>query len=149
MGSLTDFKWRHQPRLDSDNAKLLSYIQNKTLHRSQDKTALIINALTAYYLPLALYSEGNYSRERLELVFFDSVNAIANHLKYLCTVIQVEEAKVNRILYSAFGGVATEVDNSQKLAPYQMPTPDTEDEVDNFELQMWNLAGITTDSEIF
>ena len=149
MGTITDFKWRHQPRFDSDNAKLLSYIQDKTLHRSQDKTAMIISALTAYYLPLALYSEGNYSRERLELVFFDSVNTIANHLRYLCTVIQVEEGKVNRILYSAFGGVATEVDNFQKLVPEQTTTSDTENEVDNFDLQMWNLAGITTDSETF
>lgn len=149
MGKKKDFLWRHQPLLDSDSAKLLSYIQNKTLHRSQDKRAMIITALTAYHLPLALYSEGNYSRERLELVFFDSVNAIANHLKYLCTVIQVEEGKVNRILYSAFGGVATKVDNSQKLVPEQTTISDTENEVDNFDLQMWNLAGITTDSEIF
>lgn len=149
MGKKKDFLWRHQPLLDSDNAKLLNYIQNENLHPFQDKTAIIMTALSAYYLPLALYSEGNCSRETLELIFFNSVNAIANHIKYLCTVMKIDEGKVSRILYSAFGKVTAEVDNFQYLAQEQTPTPDIENEVDNFDLQMWNLAGITTDSETF
>lgn len=151
MGKKKDFKWRHQPPFDSDSAKLLDYIQNKNLHPFQDKTTMIMTALGAYYLPLALYSEGSCERKTLELIFLDSVNAIINHLKYLCTVIKLEEGKVSHIFRNAFLEVVTEVDNSQDLASEQILTsaPDAFDETDNFELQMWNLAGITTDSETF
>ncbi|MBE9216909.1 hypothetical protein IQ247_30385 [Plectonema cf. radiosum LEGE 06105] len=38
---------------------------------------MIMTALNAYYMALALYSEGNHSRETLELIFLDSVKAIA------------------------------------------------------------------------
>jgi hypothetical protein len=77
MAKKKDFEWRYQPPFDSDKAKLLSYIQNQSLHPFETKTMLIMTALTAYYMPLALYSEGSCSREDLELKFLDGVNAIA------------------------------------------------------------------------
>ena len=61
MNKKKDFLWRYQPPLNSDKAKMLSYIQNQSLHPFEDKTTMIITALNAYYMALALYSEGSYS----------------------------------------------------------------------------------------
>ncbi len=93
-----DFEWRYQPPFNSDKAKMLSYIQNQSLHPFQDKTMMIMTALNAYYMPLALYSEGNCSRETLELVFLDGVNAIANHLQYVCIAIKIDPTTVGNVL---------------------------------------------------
>lgn len=54
MDKKKDFEWRYQPPINSDKAKMLSYIQNQSLHPFQDKTMMIMTALTAYYMPLAL-----------------------------------------------------------------------------------------------
>jgi hypothetical protein len=90
-----DFEWRYQPPFDSDKAKMLSYIQNQSLHPFETKTMLIMTALTAYYMPLALYNEGSCSREDLELKFLDGVNAIANHLRYVSIAIKIDPAIIS------------------------------------------------------
>ena len=90
MTKKKDFTWRYQPPFDSNKARMLSYIQNKDLHPFQDKTVMIMNALNAYYMALALYGEGNHSREDLELIFLDSVKAIAHHLQYVSLAIKVD-----------------------------------------------------------
>ncbi len=151
MGRKKDFEWRYQPPINSDKAKMLSYIQNQSLHPFQDKTMMIMAALTAYYMPLVLYSEGNCSRETLELIFLDTVNAIANHLQYVCIAIKIDPVIVDNVLCSAFGELKTSDWQPQKqLIPNtQSPLPDTHEELDDFDLQIWNLAGITTDSETF
>ncbi len=151
MPKKKDFEWRYQPPLNSDKAKMLSYIQNKSLHPFQDKTMMIMTALKAYYMPLALYSEGSCSRENLELIFLDGVNAIANHLMYVCTAIKIDPIIVGNVLSSAFGGLRTSNSQLEKqLIPNSpSPLPDAQDSLDDFDPQMWNLAGITTDSETF
>ncbi len=49
MSKKKDFLWRYQPPINSDKAKMLSYIQNQSLHPFEDKTTMIITALNAYY----------------------------------------------------------------------------------------------------
>jgi hypothetical protein len=146
-----DFEWRYQPPFDSDKAKLLSYIQNQSLHPFETKTMLIMTALTAYYMPLALYSEGSCSREDLELKFLDGVNAIANHLRYMCIAIKIDPALIAPILCGAFG--LSEITHShleKKLnSDMQSPFVTCHEELDKSDLTMWNLAGMTTDSETF
>jgi len=142
-----DFEWRYQPPFDSDKARMLTYIQNQDLHPSQDKTAMILTALTAYYMPLALYSEGSYSDERLELILLDSVSAFANQLKYTCAALNVKPTRVSSLLCNAFPVPLT----SDSLPP-KSKGPDKELDVvglDNLDPQIWDLAGMTTDSETF
>ncbi|MBE9224715.1 hypothetical protein IQ264_04435 [Phormidium sp. LEGE 05292] len=141
-----DLTWRYQPSVDSDKAKLLSYIQNQKLHPNQDKTAMIINALTSYYMPVALHSEGSYSQETLELLLLDSAMAFANQLKYLCAVLNVEPMRVGSVLCSAFP--ISNPDYKQAKVS-DAARNEIVDELDDFDPQAWNLSGITTDSETF
>jgi hypothetical protein len=151
MGKKKDFEWRYQTSFDSDNAKLLSYIQNQSLHPFETKTMLIMTALTAYYMPLALYNEGSYSRENLELIFLDGVNAIAKHLKFTCTALNIDQVLVSNILSTVFGGL--EINNcqlqKQLILDPASEIPNIQKELEDFDPQIWNLAGMTTDSEIF
>ena len=151
MGKKKDFTWRYQPPLNSDKAKMLSYIQNEKLHPFQNKTVMIMTALNAYYMALALYSEGSYSRETLELIFLDSVKAIANHLQYVSIAIKVDSQAVTDVLCTVFGGLETR--KPQKDTPsnfdINLPTPNINEQLEDSNLQAWNLAGMTTDSETF
>ncbi|MBV6625453.1 MAG: hypothetical protein KI793_21415 [Rivularia sp. (in: Bacteria)] len=151
MNKKKDFTWRYQTAFDSDRAKMLSYIQNESLHPFQNKTVMIMTALNAYYIALALYSEGSYSRETLELIFLDSVKAIANHLQFVSIAIKVDEHAVTDVLCTVFGGL--EKTNIQKDATSNYSTelspPDRNEESSDSNLQAWNLAGMTTDSETF
>ncbi|NJL81521.1 MAG: hypothetical protein HC836_49880 [Richelia sp. RM2_1_2] len=151
MSKKKDFLWRYQPPLNSDRAKMLSYIQNGNLHPFQDKTLMIITALNAYYMALALYNEGSHSHETLELIFLDSVKAIANHLQCVSIAIKVDSEAVANVLCSVFGVLETRnsqlkksLNNSTELLP-----SDTHKQTDDSNLQAWNLAGMTTDSETF
>ncbi|PAX52245.1 hypothetical protein [Brunnivagina elsteri] len=151
MGKKKDFAWRYQPPINSDKAKMLSFIQNQRLHPFQDKTMMIMTALNAYYMPLALYNEGSCSREDLELIFLDGVNAIANHIRCVCIAIKIDPTAVGQILCSTFG--LSEISHSQPekqlISDTQLPLPNTYEELDNYDPQIWNLAGMTTDSESF
>lgn len=151
MNKKKDFTWRYQPPLNSDKAKMLSYIQNGNLHPFEDKTVMIITALNAYYMALALYSEGSYSHETLELIFLDSVKAIANHLQCVSISIKVNPEAVANVLFSVFGGLENRNKQSEKPLNYsiELPTSEIHKEIDDFDLQVWNLAGMTTDSETF
>ncbi len=133
-----DFMWRYQPPDGSDKAKMLAYIQNRDLHPSQDKTAMIINALTAYYMPLALMSQGNEDSDRLELVTMDCLRALANQFNYLCAALSIAPQRVS--------GMMSRVPN----LPSQSDDGDSSDlSNDDFDPDEWNLAGITTDSQTF
>ncbi|NJM24048.1 MAG: hypothetical protein HC907_38525 [Richelia sp. SM1_7_0] len=151
MNKKKDFLWRYQPPLNSDKAKMLSYIQNGNLHPFQDKTVMIITALNAYYMALALYSEGSYSHETLKLIFLDSVKAIANHLQYVSIAIKVDEHAVTDVLCTVFGGLETR--KIQKDTPLNfdisLPTPNIDEQFEDSNLQAWNLVGMITDSETF
>ena len=151
MNKKKDFTWRYQTAFDSDRAKMLTYIQNESLHPFQNKTVMIMTALNAYYMALALYSEGSYSRETLELIFLDSVKAIANHLKYVSIAIKVDSQSVTDVLCTVFGGLETR--KPQKDTPsnfdINLPTPNINEQLEDSNLQAWNLAGMTTDSETF
>lgn len=147
MSKKKDFLWRYQPPYDSDRAKMLSYIQSQSLHPFEDKTAMIMTALNAYYMALALYSEGSYSRETLELIFLDSVKAIANHLQCVSISIKVNPEAVANVLCTVFGGLEDSNKQSEKPLNYSIELPPSD--IDDFDPQVWNLAGITTDSETF
>lgn len=136
-----DFMWRYQPPDGSDKAKMLTYIQNRDLHPSQDKTAMIINALTAYYMPLALISQGNEDSDRLELVTMDCLRALANQFNYLCAALSIDPQRV--------GGMMSGVPISSNL-PSQSDDGDSRTRAnEDFDPDEWNLAGITTDSQTF
>ncbi len=146
-----DFLWRYQTAFDSDRAKMLSYIQNESLHPFQNKTVMIMTALNAYYMALALYSAGSYSRETLELIFLDSVKAIANHLQYVSIAIKIDPQAVTDVLCTVFGGLETRKTQHEKSLKYStgLPSSDQNEESSHSNLQAWNLAGMTTDSETF
>lgn len=136
-----DFEWRYQPSDCSDKAIMLTYIQNGELHPSQDKTTLIVNALTSFYMPLALLSQGNKDSTYLEMVTMDCLRALVNQFNYLCAVLQIEPQRVGSFWSSV---------------PHQMTSPSYagkeeigDDEIEDFDPNDWNLAGITTDSETF
>lgn len=136
-----DFMWRYQPPDGSDKAKMLTYIQNRDLHPSQDKTAMIINALTAYYMPLALISQGNEDSDRLELVTMDCLRALANQFNHLCAALSIAPQRM--------GGIMSGVPISSNL-PSQSDDGDSSDlSNEDFDPDEWNLAGITTDSQTF
>ncbi|MEA5599429.1 hypothetical protein [Rivularia sp. UHCC 0363] len=151
MSRKKDFLWRYQPSLNSDKAKMLSYIQNQSLHPFQDKTVMIITALNAYYMALALYNEGSHSHETLELIFLDSVKAIAHHLQYVSIAIKVDLCSVTNVLCTVFGGLETRNTQLKKSlnSSIELPTSNIDEEFDDSNLKVWNLAGITTDSETF
>ncbi len=151
MGRKKDFLWRYQPPLNSDKAKMLSYIQNGSLHPFQNKTMMIMTALNAYYMALALYGESSHSHETLELIFLDSVKAIANHLQYVSIAIKVDSSSVGNVLSTVFEGLETSNKPSEKPSnsSIELAPSDTHKEIDDFDLQAWNLAGMTTDSETF
>ena len=141
-----DFEWRYQPPVDSDKAKLLTYIQNRKLHPNQDKTEMIMSALTSYYMPVALHGEGNCSRETLELLLLDSAIAFANQLKYLCAALNVDQGRVGSVLCSAF---QISDPNYSQLKASDAALNENLDDLDDFDPQAWNLSGIATDSESF
>jgi hypothetical protein len=87
----------------------------------------------------------------LELIFLDGVNAIAKHLQYVCIAIKIDPTTVGQILCATFGlsGINHSLPEKRLIIDSQSPITDTEDELDNSDLKMWNLAGITTDSESF
>lgn len=146
-----DFRWRYEPPINSNKAKLLGYIQNQSVHPFEDKTAMIMNALTAYYMPLALYNDSNCSRENLELVFLDGVSAIAKHLQYVCITIKIDPAIIGQIFCPTFE--RSQIRHLQTENPSSIEnrtqTIDVQEEIDSSDLNMWNLAGITTDRETF
>lgn len=147
---IKDFKWRYQTSVNSDMGKMLAYLQNQTLHPSQSKTAMIMAALTTFYMPLALYNEGDRNRESLELVLLNSVKAIANHLKFTCVVLNIDTARIANIFYHEIGELESQsfsyqLDSNQLKSPINGTSP----ELEEFDPQMWNLAGITTDSTSF
>lgn len=144
-----NFIWRYQPFLDSDKATMLNYIDNQELHPAYDKTELMLRAVIPYYMPLALYLEGNCSREKLESLLADSAIAFTTQLKYLCAVLNVEPTRMVSILYGAF-----QMPNSFSSQPLSSNAGTDEeldeiDELDDFDPQAWNVSGITTDSETF
>jgi hypothetical protein len=145
-----DFKWRYQTSLNSDKGKMLDYLQNQDLHPSQSQTAMIMTALIAYYMPLVLYNEGDRSRETLELVLLDSVKAIANHLKFTCVALNVDTTRIVDVLCNELGGIGSK-NFSQKLdlTKTESSISKTSEELGDFDPQMWNLAGIATDSATF
>lgn len=121
---------------------MFAYIQNQNLHPSQDTTAMINAALTAYYMPIALLCEGNHSKEYLELLLLDSANAFANQLGYLCAALNVDSWRIGKVLFKAF---PISLEGAQAFDENST----VQDEFNNFELTGWNMAGITTDSETF
>ena len=79
------------------------------------------------------------------------LRGIANHLQYVCTAIKIDPVIVGNVLFSGFGGlkISDLQPEKQSIANTPSPLPDTQDSLDDFDPQMWNLAGITTDSETF
>lgn len=136
-----DFMWRYQPPDGSDKAKMLAYIQNRDLHPCQDKTAMIINAITAYYMPLALMSQGNEDSDRLELVTMDCLRALANQFNYLCATLSIDPQRV--------GGMMSGVPISSNLSSQSDDGDSSDLSNEDFDPDDWNLAGITTDSQTF
>jgi len=110
-----------------------------------------MTALNAYYTALALYSEGSYSRETLELIFLDSVKAIANHLQYVSIAIKVDPQAVTDVLCTVFEGLETRKTQHEKSlnSSTELLPSDHNGESDDSNLQAWHLAGMTTDSETF
>ena len=70
-----DFQWRYQIPLNSSLGMLLDYIQNRDLHPSLSKTEMILQALSAYYMPLA-YSLKEEQPEKIQQIAYDSVLAL-------------------------------------------------------------------------
>lgn len=97
MGKNKDFNWRYQPPVDSDQAVLLSYIQDRELHPDANTREMILRAISAYYMPLALLNEGNKTAAQLQQIGIESVFALLRQVDYLCAALGLDRSK--------FGGV--------------------------------------------
>ena len=75
--------WRWRTNKDDPLAPLLSFIETRQLHPGLTKHQLIINALTAFYLPQAYQSFGENSAEEQIRVAYDAIAALTSHIHRL------------------------------------------------------------------
>ena len=78
-----DCNWRWTTNEDDPLAPLLLFIKTKKLHPGLTKHQLIINALTAFYLPQAYQSFGENSAEEQIRVAYDAIAALTSHIHRL------------------------------------------------------------------
>lgn len=154
MGKNKDFNWRYQPPLDSDQAVLLSYIQDRELHPDANTREMILRAISAYYMPLALLNEGNKTAAQLQQIGIDSVFALLRQVDCLCAALGLDRSKFGGVvpmgvaMCPAFGASVTGSFNSQ--SPTSMPTQDRESDMEeHFDPDEWNISGLSTHSELF
>ncbi|NEQ64348.1 MAG: hypothetical protein F6K21_02395 [Symploca sp. SIO2D2] len=74
------FNWRYQPVVNTPDALLLTYIKE---HPISPVKEMMLQALRAFWLPLACLKSGNYSKEELELVGLEAVHALEKQADYL------------------------------------------------------------------
>ena len=75
--------WRWRTNKDDPLAPLLSFIETKQLHPGLTKHQLIINALTAFYLPQACQSCGENSAEEQIRLAYDAIAVLTSHIQRL------------------------------------------------------------------
>ncbi|WP_228059899.1 hypothetical protein [Plectonema radiosum] len=65
--------------------------------------------------------------------------------------IKVDSSSVGNVLSTVFGGLENSKKASEKPlnSNIELPPSDVHKEMDDFDLKVWNLAGMTTDSEVF
>jgi len=139
MGKKKDFCWRYQPPIDSDSAKLLSYIQNSVLHPDLDTKGMMLKALNAHYLPLALLNESSLSAQKLESVGLECVFALLRQVDYLCAALGIDRTQL--------GGIVP-VGVQPRLMPRSQGVATIEEEVDSpsldsFDEDEWNVVGLS------
>ena len=78
-----DCNWRWTTNEDDPLAPLLLFIKTKKLHPGLTKHQLIINALTAFYLPQAYQSFGDNSPEEQIRLAYDAIAALTSHIHRL------------------------------------------------------------------
>ena len=77
-----DFLWRYQITAEQPSGILISYLQNQKLHPSISTTNLILEALSAYYMPLA-YVKEEEDPKIIRQIAFDSVFALQRQIDRL------------------------------------------------------------------
>ena len=77
-----EFQWRYQIPEQQPSRILLSHIQNSKLHPSISKTKMILEALSAYYMPLA-YVKEEEDPKIIRQIAFDSVFALQRQIDRL------------------------------------------------------------------
>lgn len=90
MSSQLDFRWRYQPKNNSQRAILLNYIQE---HPAMNKSELIITAISAYYLPLAYQTRGNKKKEQLEKIALEAIFSLLRQIDKLCLELNLDRNK--------------------------------------------------------
>lgn len=154
MGKNKDFNWRYQPPVDSDQAVLLSYIQDRELHPDANTREMILRAISAYYMPLALLNEGNKTAAQLQQIGIESVFALLRQVDYLCAALGLDRSKFGGVvpmgigMWPAFGAPVAESSNYQ--LPNSMLTQKQESDIEeHFDPDEWNIGGLSTHSEVF
>lgn len=154
MGKNKDFNWRYQPPVDSDQAVLLSYIQDRELHPDANTREMILRAISAYYMPLALLNEGNKTAAQLQQIGIESVFALLRQVDYLCAALGLDRSKFGGVvpmgigMWSAFGAPVAESSNYQ--LPNSMLTQKQQSDIEeHFDPDEWNIGGLSTHSEVF
>ena len=76
-----DLIWRYQPLKSAPDGVLLSYVKYNSLMPLRE---MILQALRAYWLPLAYQEKGSTDAFVLERMFRNAVYALEKHALYLC-----------------------------------------------------------------
>jgi hypothetical protein len=85
-----NLEFRHQPLNGSPDFDLIRFIKHqKTL---QQKTAkeIVLDALRAFWLPIALKSSQEYNQEDLKKVWLDSIYSLEKQKEYLMQLSEIE-----------------------------------------------------------
>lgn len=95
----TDFKWRYQALLNSHISKVLEYINDPNLHPTISKNEMIVQALSAYYLPIA-YQElepGKLSIEQINSMGYESIFALQNQSRKIALQLGLKMSAIQTI----------------------------------------------------
>lgn len=94
MQKKKDFRWRYQISLNSSWGILLDYIQKQDFHPTCNKKEMILQALSAYYMPLAYSLLAEKQPEQLKQIAYDSVFALQRQIDRLVTQFQLDRSKL-------------------------------------------------------
>ena len=129
-----NFRWRYQPLSNSNYDTLLSYVDNKEIHPSVSKKEMILNALSAYYMPLA-YSAAEKPPEILQQIAYDSVLALQRQIDRLVSQYQLDR--------SMLGPIGSEVVNKSSNQEEKEMSGQTFEPEDSFlEEERVNVEGL-------
>lgn len=82
-----DFRWRYAPLADTLDAVLLDYVGH---HPYLTKTEVCLQALRAFWLPLALQTAGKNDTDDLQRHGWEAIRLLSNQIEHLRAQLRIE-----------------------------------------------------------